>query len=248
MILDLSIIVCTKNSANNIKKCLNSSLPALKYGAELVIVDGRSNDITIKLVLKFLEKNKIYFYKVITQLDSGLYKAFNLGIENSSRQKLLFLHSDDILQNSQTLIKDVSNSTSDVIFYGIEIEGKFFKRRWHIENISSINVRSMFLPPHTGVLVSRSVYCKIGKFSTDYKIAGDFDWMLRLLFSSNISFSFSSEITYVMKSGGVSNSGIISEIRKFIEDVRVLKSFGFKFAIYRVFRKKIGKLYQFRKI
>ena len=106
----------------------------------------------------------------------------------------------------------------------------------------------MFLPPHTGVLVSRSVYDKIGKFSTDYKIAGDFEWMLRLLLSSNISFSFSNEIIYVMKSGGVSNSGIISEIRKFIKDIRVLKSFGFKFAVYRVFRKKISKLYQFRKI
>ena len=75
----------------------------------------------------------------------------------------------------------------------------------------------MFLPPHTGVLVSRSAYDKIGKFSTDYKIAGDFEWMLRLLLSSNISFSFSNEIIYVMKSGGVSNSGSFLKLENLLK-------------------------------
>ena len=90
----------------------------------------------------------------------------------------------------------------------------------------------MIIPPHAGILVSRNVYCKIGKFNTNYKIAGDFDWMLRLLCASNISFSFSNETTYIMKSGGVSNSGFISEIKKFLEDMSVLKSLGFKFPIF----------------
>ena len=109
-------------------------------------------------------------------------------------------------------------------------------------------MNSMLRPPQTGILVSIDVYSKIGKFNTKYNIEGDFEWMLRLLSRSKISFSLSRSITYVMKSGGVSNSGIISEITKFLEDVRVLKSLGFKFATYKVFKKKISKFYQFRKI
>ena len=51
-----------------------------------------------------------------------------------------------------------------------------------------------------------------------------------------------------MKSGGVSNSGLISELIKFFEDVRILKSLGFNFPIYKVLRKKFNKLYQLRKV
>lgn len=248
MKLNLSIIVCTKNSAQTIISSLNSSLALLKLGAELLLIDGRSNDKTIKYVLEFVKKNNILYYKILTQLNNGLYSAFNLGIENTSRKKILFLHSDDTLKNTYSLILDIKKSEADVIFYGVEIEGTLYRRKWHLENLISININSMFIPPHTGIVVSRDVYSKIGKFNTDYEIAGDFDWMLRLFSSSNISFSFSSEITYVMRSGGVSNSGITSEIKKFVEDVKVLKSLGFKFAIYKVFRKKISKLHQLRKI
>ena len=248
MTLDLSLIVCTKNSAKSISACLTSSLPILKAGAELILIDGKSHDNTINLVLEFLKKYKISFYKVASQLNSGLYEAFNLAIEITSRQKILFLHSDDVLKSSEILINDVRNSKSDVIFYGIEIENKTFKRKWHILSLNHINVNSMYLPPHAGILVGRGVYSKIGKFRTQYKIAGDFDWMLRLLSSSNISFSFSNEITYIQKSGGVSNSGLISEITKFGEDVKVLKSLGFKFPLYKVIRKKINKVFQLTKI
>ena len=246
--LNLSLLVCTKNSATSIIACLNSSLLTLKAGAELILVDGRSSDNTINLVLEFLDIHNINYYRVITQLNYGLYEAFNLAIENSTRKKILFLHSDDILKNLHTLITDVNYSKADVIFYGIEIQGPYFKRKWHIPNLSSINVSSMFIPPHAGILVCRNIYCNIGKFSTVYKISGDFEWILRLLRTSNVSFNFSNKTTYVMKSGGVSNSGFISELTKFLEDVRVLKSLGFNFPVYKVLRKKINKLYQLKKI
>ena len=102
-------------------------------------------------------------------MKNGLYEAFNLAIRNSERKKILFLHSDDLLLNTQTLIADVYNSTSDVVFYGVKIEGTYLSRKWHIKNLSSINVSSMIIPPHAGILVSRNVYCKIGKFNTDSK-------------------------------------------------------------------------------
>ena len=120
--LNLSLLVCTKNSSKSIINCLKSALPILNAGAELILVDGRSQDNTIRLILQFIKHNNIVYYKIITQLKNGLYEAFNLAIKNSERKNILFLHSDDLLQNTQTLIRDIYNSTSDVIFYGVEIE------------------------------------------------------------------------------------------------------------------------------
>ena len=47
-------------------------------------------------------------------------------------QKLsFFLHSDDTLKCCKLLIEDTNHCTAD--FYGVEIKGKFFKRKWHIK-------------------------------------------------------------------------------------------------------------------
>ena len=246
--LDLSLLVCTKNSSKSIISCLKSSLPILKANAELILVDGISQDNTIELVKDFLNQNKIFNFKIICQSKPGLYEAFNVAIKNATRKKLFFLHSDDVLKSCDTLIRDIEYSKSDVIFYGIEIIGKFFKRKWHVKNLNDINVNSMVIPPHVGILIHEDVYKKIGVFFTNYKIAADFDWMLRLLNFSNISFSFSSEIIYIMKSGGISNGGFFPEIQKFLEDVRVLKSNGYNLTYYRIFLKKISKLWQYKKL
>ena len=246
--LDLSLLVCTKHSSKSIIACLESSLPILKENAELVLVDGNSQDNTIELVKGFLNQNDIVNFKFVLQSNPSLYEAFNLAIKNATRTKMFFLHSDDILKCCYTLIEDIHHSNADVIFYGIEIKGKRFKRKWHIKNLIGININSMIIPPHVGILTDKKVYNKIGVFRTDYKIAADFDWMLRLLNSSNISFSFSSEIIYMMRSGGISNDGFFSEIRKFFEDVRVLKSNGYNFIYYKIFLKKITKFWQYKRL
>ena len=246
--LDLSLLVCTKNSSETITACLKSSLSILKANAELILVDGMSQDNTIKLVKGFLNKNNIINFKIIHQPKPGLYEAFNLAIKNATRTKLFFLHSDDMLKCCDTLVEDIKHCNADVIFYGVEIKHKFFKRKWHIKNLSGININSMIIPPHVGILINKNVYNKIGVFRTDYKITADFDWMLRLFTFSNISFSFSSDIIYLMNSGGISNNGFFSEIRKFLEDVRVLKTNGYKLTYYKVFLKKITKLWQYKKL
>ena len=72
----------------------------------------------------------------------------------------------------------------------------------------------------------------------NYKIAGDFDWMLRLLNSKNLSFTFSNEIIYTMKAGGVSNAELFLKLKSFFEDIKIIKIHGYNFPFYRAIYKK----------
>ena len=71
--LDLSLLVCTKNSSKSIISCLKSSLPILKENAELILVDGKSQDNTIELVKDFLNWSKLIFSPVFLSPESFSY-------------------------------------------------------------------------------------------------------------------------------------------------------------------------------
>ena len=72
--------------------------------------------------------------------------------------------------------------------------------------------------------------------------------ILQVFAQALFSFSFSSEIIYMMRSGGISNDGFFSEFQKFLEDVRVLKSNGYNFVYYKIFLKKITKFWQYKRL
>ena len=88
--LDLNLLVCTKNSGKSIIACLDSSLPILKQNAELILVDGNSQDNTIELVKEFLNQNKIVNLKIINQPKAGLYPSIQSRYRKCNKNKNFF--------------------------------------------------------------------------------------------------------------------------------------------------------------
>ena len=75
----------------------------------------------------------------------------------------------------------------------------------------------MNISVHAGILVKR-IDCIVRlECFLQYKISGDFEWMLAFVKYQNLSFDFPNEIIYRMKPGGISNSGYFSELTKLVE-------------------------------
>ena len=77
------------------------------------------------------------------------------------------------------------------------------------------------MPPHTGSFYKKKIFKTIGYYK-NFKIAGDFEHMLRAIYKRNIKFEKLNMITTRMKTGGLSSRNLKSY---FIINQELLNSF-----------------------
>ena len=76
--MKLSIIICTYNVVERLRKTLDSILEQNIGDYEVIIVDGDSNDGTLDIIKEY----EIFFQgklKWISEKDTGIYNAMNKG-------------------------------------------------------------------------------------------------------------------------------------------------------------------------
>jgi len=74
--------------------------------------------------------------------------------------------------------------------------------------------------------VRRSVYEQHGGFDTSFRIAADYDCMLRFLGCAKVDVAYIPSVLVKMRLGGASNRSLGNIIRKSREDYRALKNNG----------------------
>ena len=169
----ISIVTITYNDFNGLKRTL-SSIPDYDF-IESVVINGGSDRST----LEYLSSLKC---KVINEKDEGIADAFNKGIVNSSGNAIMFLNSGDELiepeylkESEEILIKktEVDFIHSNLLF--IDSKGTELYMKPPFCNLGR------GLPYlHPTMIVRKSVFDQIGLFNKDYRIAMDFDFIVRL--------------------------------------------------------------------
>jgi glycosyltransferase len=71
-----------------------------------------------------------------------------------------------------------------------------------------------WMPPHPTFFVKRSCYRKFGLFNLEYKIAADYELMLRFLGKHSISTCYLNKVLVKMRTGGTSNKSVKNIIKK----------------------------------
>lgn len=97
----ISIVTVTRNDFDGLKRTVESVL-SQSLAAELIIVDGASEDAS---VVKYLSGLKSTKHKITweSRRDRGLYHAMNKGLDRATGEFVLFLNSSDTLHNSNVL-------------------------------------------------------------------------------------------------------------------------------------------------
>jgi len=101
------------------------------------------------------------------------------------------------------------------------------------------------MPPHPTLYVRRGWYQRIGGFDTGYRIAADYDSVLRLFSQSGFTVRYIPEVLVRMRVGGASNRSLKALWHKSSEDLRALRHSGIG-GIGTLLRKNLSKIGQFR--
>jgi len=95
-----SVIVVTYNSSSTIEKFLESLKSSLMQDDEVIIVDNDSQDETVAIIRRFIEKEGLKNFRVLEMgRNLGYAKAVNVGVEVSRNEYLVFINPDTVLPN-----------------------------------------------------------------------------------------------------------------------------------------------------
>ena len=225
--MKVSIITATYNSAATIGDTLKS-LEAQTYpDIEYIIIDGASKDNTLDVIKQQCPR----VTTIISEPDKGIYDALNKGIQAATGDIVGFLHSDDLFAYPDA-VKDIvatfQNSGCDASYADLEYVSKDDTdnviRLWKSGTYSRAKLKNGWMPPHPTFYMKRDLYEKHGLFDLNFKIAADYDSLLRYLWSNNVKMSYLPRVVMKMRVGGASNRSLKNIIHKTKEDVKALKN------------------------
>ena len=200
----VSIITAVLNGEKHIEQTISSVLNQSYKNIEYIIIDGGSNDNTINIIKKY-EKQIDHW---ISEADEGLYHAINKGIKLAKGNIIGILHSNDFyFEKSVQYIVDANlSSAEEIIFHGdIEQtnEKENSKPKRMIPDLSQMHYKQSIF--HPTCFVKKSVYEKYGTYDTQFKIASDYDFLLRCM-KQGVKFQYIPKAITSYRSGGMSTS------------------------------------------
>lgn len=214
---ELTVVIATLNASATIHQCITSVIEQTASSIEIVVVDGGSKDGTQAIVKSFGDKIS-YF---VSEEDRGVYEAFNKGIKESKGEWIMFLGSDDFLHNSNSIEEILTfvrtHEVMERIVYGQvlvqneNMSSSLFGKPWEESRKSFKHFMSI---PHVGMLHHRTLFEDYGGFNETFKIAGDYEFLLRELRLGKAVF-IPSVIVAEHRTGGLSTNprfGLVSHI------------------------------------
>lgn len=228
--MKISIITVTYNSAETIEATIRSVLRQTYKHIEYIIIDGKSTDDTINIIRRF-EPHFNGNMKWMSEADKGIYDAMNKGIRMATGNIIGILNSDDfftsdnILEQIAANINDVDAVYGDIHFIKSSNPDKCV-RYYSSKIFRPPLLRYGLMPAHPSFYVRREIYERYGLYSLDYKIAADYDMMVRLFHKHKIKTKYLSLDFVTMRTGGISTKDMSNRWLITKEDVTACRRNG----------------------
>lgn len=198
----ISIITVVLNGAKTLEQTIASVLSQTYDNVEYIIVDGGSTDGTIDIIKKYEERIDYW----ISEPDEGIYDAMNKGLMLCSGDFIGIINADDyyVPDALQEVAESISSEGADIIYGNMRLiaseggEVLQYRRASHQKLIFGMSLN------HPATFVSKELY-KEGLFDTAYKLAADYDFLLRQKIHG-ASFQHIAKTLAVMRNDGASKT------------------------------------------
>ena len=214
--MKISIVTATYNSGKTVRDTFVSVLNQTYDNYELIVVDGGSKDDTLEIIRHYepIFKGRM---KWISEPDRGIYDAMNKGIAMATGDVVGILNSDDFYSSCGILrmvASSMRNKNIDAVYGDVHYVhdndlGKCV-RYYSSRAFHRVWMRFGFMPAHPSFYCRREVYEKYGTFDLSYKVAADFECLLRLIFLHRIRTMYLPLDFVTMRTGEASTRGFAS--------------------------------------
>jgi glycosyltransferase involved in cell wall biosynthesis len=200
----ISIVVAVRNGEESLERCLTSVMDQDYPRVDLVVIDGASTDGSVEIIERHAERIGTW----LSESDDGVYDAWNKAIDRASGEWLCFLGADDKLASSQVLSRVATSLASrpERVVYGkvqaVDASGgvrMVLGEPWTRAKAAFAGRMSI---PNPATFYHRSLFDSHGRFDDRYRIAGDYEFLLRELVTNDAWFV--DEVVTVMGMDGMS--------------------------------------------
>lgn len=219
----VSLILTTFNSAENLKRTLESIERQDYKQIEVDIKDGGSSDGTLNIIKEYAMSSK-YVVHWESAPDKGIYDAMNQGYSLATGDLVVFFN--DCFVDTNAVAKMVHLMEQDEECIGAHADLVYASdekiiRYWKMGKQKSIYTG--WMPGHPTLFLKREIYEKYGLYNTGYKIAADYEFMIRFLKDKQNRLAYLPETIISMYYGGTSNAGLGNYLTSLKEGHRALK-------------------------
>jgi glycosyltransferase involved in cell wall biosynthesis len=176
----ISVITVVFNAETTIERTIQSVIAQRDVRIEYIVIDGGSTDGTRFTIQNYQEHITTW----LSEPDKGVYDAMNKGIRQAKGDWIIFLNAGDLFvdNNSLSLLEQAALSdrdTPDLVFGdALLVKTDGTTERMEMKNTLPFLIRHSIC--HQSMLYRRSSFEKIGLFDTSYKLAADFDHLIRM--------------------------------------------------------------------
>jgi glycosyltransferase involved in cell wall biosynthesis len=243
----ISVITVCYNSASTLDRALQSVVKQDWPRIEHIVIDGGSVDGSLEI----LQRHLPHLAKVVSEPDAGIYDAMNKGLERATGDIICFLNSDDYYASSDILSRvavqmrdeGLHALMGDVALFHFSEPGKMI-RRYRSGRFSPNRLAWGWMPAHPALFLRTDVVRRVGRFKTDFRIAGDFEFIIRAFIGHELLYRHVPDVLVYMQSGGASTLGLRSKIRLNQEVLRACRENGLRTNIFKILSKYPMKIWE----
>jgi glycosyltransferase involved in cell wall biosynthesis len=177
---------------------------------EHILVDGASTDGTVEID----ERHRDTLAKDISEPDRGIYDAMNKGVHAASGDVIGFLNADDVYAHEDVLAvvaETMERNHLDALFGDVGFfhsgDPSRLARRYSSAHFRPERIAWGWMPAHPALFLRNEVFQKAGPFRTNYRIAGDFEFVARAFGKHSLRYRHLPQVLVKMRMGGVSTGG-----------------------------------------
>lgn len=198
----VSVIVATRNAKRTLSRCLDS-IVRQNVECEIIGIDAVSDDGT-QDVFDLYQSNLGFF---VSEKDDGIYSAWNKALNHVRGEWVCFLGADDSFADEHTLEELINSRMNNArLLYG---RARLLSRDGREQRVIGEPWESAFPKlkfkmsiPNPSAMYHSSLFADYGNFDEKYRVAGDYEFLLRIANSESVHFI--NKVLANVELGGVS--------------------------------------------